>query len=169
MAFANVEEGKEYYKSWREKNKAYMKKYAREYRKKNKDRIRKLCKDWEDRNRDKVRLRKRRFELVCEYCNKKYRGFLENQRFCCHKCAGASFKCPYNKRFTTPDGRDILLHRYVMECHLGRKLEPKEVVHHINLDRTDNRIENLMLFPTNSEHIAYHRKHFPENYARGKK
>lgn len=47
-------------------------------------------------------------------------------------------------------------HRLVMEKHLGRKLKRKEVVHHIDGDRTNNYISNLMLFPNNSAHLKYH-------------
>ena len=46
-------------------------------------------------------------------------------------------------------------HRFVMEQSLGRKLTTQEDVHHINGDRADNRLENLMVMP-HGEHIRQH-------------
>lgn len=47
----------------------------------------------------------------------------------------------------------VLKHRLVMEKSIGRYLDKKEVVHHKNGNRSDNRIKNLELFDTNGQHI----------------
>lgn len=46
-------------------------------------------------------------------------------------------------------------HRYLMEQHLGRTLSSAEVVHHVNSDLLDNRIENLVVV-SQAEHIRLH-------------
>lgn len=51
----------------------------------------------------------------------------------------------------------VALHRLVIEAHLGRYLEPEEVVHHINEVKTDNRLENLYLC-SQEEHVQIHNR-----------
>ena len=52
----------------------------------------------------------------------------------------------------------ILEHRYIMEKHTKHILNNNEVVHHINGNKLDNRIENLMIY--NRSTHAY--LHFPK-------
>lgn len=71
------------------------------------------------------------------------------------KIGYVSFYQP-NHPFANHDGY-VYEHRIMMEKLLNRYLEPKEVVHHINGIRYDNRIENLRLFFNQSEHIKFHK------------
>lgn len=50
------------------------------------------------------------------------------------------------------DGRQVLEHRHFMSLALGRALLPGETVHHRNGQKTDNRLENLVL------HVGPHAK-----------
>ena len=56
----------------------------------------------------------------------------------------------------------VMLHTVLIERLIGRYLENDEVVHHINHDRSDNRIENLQLMKKH-EHQSMHMK---ERHAR---
>jgi len=47
-------------------------------------------------------------------------------------------------------------HRVIMEKHIGRFLEPKEVVHHKDNNPLNNELNNLELFNSHSEHMKAH-------------
>lgn len=69
-----------------------------------------------------------------------------------------------NEKKARPDGyfvTNVMMtsykyHRFVMEKHIGRKLKPEEVVHHIDENKANNDISNLMLLPNNSAHLRLH-------------
>lgn len=58
-------------------------------------------------------------------------------------------------KYITVNGVKILEHRHVVECFLCRKLTSSEIVHHINGDKKDNRIDNLDVLTT-EEHMRLH-------------
>lgn len=56
--------------------------------------------------------------------------------------------------YADPRGR-VYQHRYEMGKSVGRVLETDECVHHIDRDRSNNRLDNLLLL-TSSEHTLLH-------------
>lgn len=54
------------------------------------------------------------------------------------------------------NGKTVPMHRWLMEQHLGKKLLPSQIVHHINEDKSDNRIENLEVMDR-GDHIRLHK------------
>ena len=49
----------------------------------------------------------------------------------------------------------VLKHRLIMEKKLGRYLDPKEVVHHIDGDSRNNDSDNLIVFGSNGKHLKH--------------
>lgn len=58
--------------------------------------------------------------------------------------------------------RNVMEHRFVMEQHIGRKLEVNEVVHHIDGDIFNNDLSNLQLM-TKQDHCKLHRTNWTPN------
>ena len=68
----------------------------------------------------------------------------------------------------TINGKQIPEHRYIMEQYIGRPIKPfpEEIIHHINGNSLDNRIENLIL-TSQSKHIrTWEFKRFRNNYSK---
>lgn len=112
--------------------------------------------------------------VKCDYCGKLFYDYPSNikrhkSHFCNKKCeangkrnAKDSYKQGHISNSTGyrtiyVNGQIIDEHRYVMEQFLGRKLNTDEVVHHLNGDKLDNRIENLVVI-SREEHSRLHAK-----------
>lgn len=106
-------------------------------------------------------------------------------RECCNKKCSVAFRTGkplkdrikrggywYVKSYDHPNGgvqKYVAEHRLVMEKKLGRYLTKKEVVHHINHDPSDNRVENLHLFASAGQHtLSEHKDAFIKGSAANK-
>lgn len=100
---------------------------------------------------------------TCPRCGSQYDAGenWKRQTYCSRRCAARKEVDPKVTRYrrTKVGGRPINEHRHVMEQHLGRKLRPDEYVHHINHNKLDNRIENLIVTDAHSHAIHHNQKH----------
>lgn len=71
-------------------------------------------------------------------------------------CSGKRIGTNGYVTFINGDKKGLSLHRVAMEEFIGRKLLHKEVVHHIDGNRLNNALSNLMLM-SSSEHARLHR------------
>jgi len=104
---------------------------------------------------------------ICINCGKEFET--TRNKCCSDKCSreyrknsgsmkknGFWFENGYKVLYVEGNG-SIKEHIKVVEENIGRKLNKNELVHHINENRLDNRLENLKLM-TRGEHSSYHRK-----------
>jgi hypothetical protein len=55
------------------------------------------------------------------------------------------------------NSRGIRKHHLVIEQYFGRRPKYSEATHHVNEIKTDNRIQNLMLFKSYGAHTRFHK------------
>lgn len=79
------------------------------------------------------------------FCKKHYTRFKKHGDPLVTLRSNSGWRHKNGYRYIWIDGKQMAEHRYIMECHIGRSLTNKELVHHKNGIRDDNRIENLEL------------------------
>lgn len=65
-------------------------------------------------------------------------------------------------RMSGKRARRSYVHRNVVAQRLGRRLDSREVVHHINGNRRDNRPDNLIALSSQRAHMLLHNRQWRE-------
>lgn len=112
-------------------------------------------------------VKRKRFVKTCEICSREFETSKQSVKYCSKSCAAHG--CKKGPKvghrginssgyvvITQPDGSRALEHRLVWEATHG-PIPPRHVIHHINRDRTDNRLENLQLLSA-GEHSTLHNR-----------
>lgn len=64
-------------------------------------------------------------------------------------------------RFSDDSTRTSWEHIRIAEAKLGRRLGKDECVHHVDRDKTNNTLENLIVFRSNADHVRLHKAKVP--------
>lgn len=88
--------------------------------------------------------------LTAQYCSRSCLAKVHLAQFAEFRLKPTG-KLPHKYKTMMVDGKQVRIHRHLMEQHLGRKLLRDEHVHHVNGDPKDNRIENLQVL-SNGDH-----------------
>lgn len=116
-------------------------------------------------------------EKICLNCHHRFIASYKKSLYCSYFCSSSHHQLGERShrwrggRMKTENGyiailmRDhpdavkpnfyVLEHRLVMEKKIGRRLLKSEIVHHINGDKHDNRVKNLVI-TSRSEHTTHH-------------
>lgn len=97
----------------------------------------------------------------CLHCGETFQAQpFKTNKYCSRKCWGLAVKKTSGntrKTHAPQSGNGQYLHRLIMEKQIGRELLPTERIHHVDMDKFNNSLNNLYLFYDESEHQRGHK------------